>query len=255
MHLYTADEIRAVRYYIGDIRNLPGDGFWNDPKAYCLLNALFFPGITAESSRIAEGKILNTELLADIPRLTALLNNLFSVFRKSSAERNYRTFRVERFCDYELMQKAGKTISFTSTSCAGFLEAYQDRSGIALLKFEIPAHTPCIVMQDFFQSYAKPEEAELLLPPYLKLHFERLSFSAQEQQILDADGKPPLCSCKVRVQPSFVPADISCSAVPESGNLAGIRVIQALQHHQKPDEQDIAFYTLWKQNFLQQISK
>ena len=255
MQLYTDDEIQAVRYYIGDVRNLPEDGFWNDPKAYCLLNALFFPDITAEAFRSAEGKKLNPELLADVPRLTSLLENLCSVFRKSSAKRHYRTFRVERFTDYALMRKAGKTISFTSTSCAGFLKAYQDRRGIALLKFDIPENTPCIVMQDFFPEYAKPEEAEILLPPCIKLRFETLPFSEQEQHILDAHGAPPLCSCAVTVQNAFLPDAPPCSDIPEGGNLAGMRVIQALQKHQTPDKQDIALYSLWKQIFLHEILK
>ncbi|MBR1554784.1 MAG: hypothetical protein IJ644_05240 [Oscillospiraceae bacterium] len=255
MKLYTDNEIRAVRYYIGDVRNLPEDGFWNDPKAYCLLNALFFPEISAESSRIAEGKQLNPELLADVPRLAGLLKDLFSVFRKSASGRNYQTFRVERFRDYEQMRLAGKTISFTSTSCAGFLKAYQDRCGIALLKFQIPMHTPCIVMQDFFPEYAKPEEAEILLPPRMKLHFEDLSLSEQEQTILDADGNPPVCACSVTVQNDFLPDVLPCSDVPEGGNIAGIRVIKALQNHQSPNNQDVALYSLWKQHFLHEILK
>ena len=253
MKFYTDEEIRAVRYYIGDVRQMPEDGFWNDPKAYCLLNALFFPEIRAEASRIAEGKCLNPELLKDIPRLAGLLNNLISVFRKSVSERNYQTFRVERFCDYEQMRQAGKTISFTSTSCAGFLESYQDRSGIALLKFNIPAQTPCIVMQDFFPEYAKPEEAEILLPPWLKLHFEDLSLSSSETHILDADGNPPVCSCSVSVQADFFPDTLPCHAVPAGGNSAGIRIIQALQNHQIPENQDIVLYSLWKQHFLHEI--
>lgn len=250
---YENNEIRAVKYYIGDVRNVPEDGFWNDPKAYCLLNALFFPGIAAESARTAEGKRLNLEILADIPRLTSFFEALFSVFRKSPAKNHYSTFRVERFSDYEFMRKSGKTVSFTSTSEAGFLKAYQDRRGIALLKFEIPEQTPCIRMQEFFQEYAKPEEAEILLPPGLNLHFENLPLSEQEQQILDADGNPPLISCSVSIEGISRDIPDSSPILPEGGNLAGIRVIQALQSGRTPDADEISGYSVWKKAFSEKV--
>ena len=250
---YTENEIRAVKYYIGDVRNLPEDGFWNDPKAYCLLNALFFSGITAESSRSAEGKRLNPEILADIPRLTSFFEDLFYFFLKFPAKKNSSTFRVERFSDYEVMRESGKTVSFTSTSEAGFLKAYQDRQGIALLKFEIPEHTPCIRMQEFFQNYVKPEEAEILLPPGLNLHFENLLFSEQEQQILDADGKPPLISCAVSVQGISRACPEDFPVLPKEGNIAGIHVIEALQSGRIPEDDEIFVYSAWKKAFSGRI--
>ncbi len=248
--MFTKEEIRAVRYYIGDVRNLPEDGFWNDPKAYCLLNALFFPGIATETARLAEGKILNLRILEDVPRLSTLFRNLFSVFRKSAAEQEYSVCRVERFSDYLMMQSAGKTVSFTSTSKNGFLPAYQDRCGIALLRFAIPPGTPCIDMQKFFSHYAKSAEAEILLPPGLPLQFEKRELSAQEQTILDADGKPPRISCLVRVSPEIlIPEKCQNSDAPE-GNLAGIRIIQALNSRRLPDAGDVENYSRWKQNFI-----
>ena len=35
--------IRAIRFYEGDTHG--DDPFWGDPKGYCTLNALLFPGI------------------------------------------------------------------------------------------------------------------------------------------------------------------------------------------------------------------
>ena len=243
---YTAEEIQAVRYYIGDVKNLPEDGFWNDPKAYCLLNALFFPALFSENARIKEGKILNSEILADVPRLTAFFEHLFSAFRKS--EQHYLTYRVERYSDFMMMKQNHRTISFTSTSKAGFLKAYQDRKGIALLKFQIPENTLCIDMQKFFQNYAKPEEAEILLPPWLNLQFEDLELTDSEQRILDADGNPPVISCLVHVGTLQKP--VFREKIPsQDGNLAGIRVLEALTSDRSSSEQDISDYSLWKEFF------
>ncbi|MBR1528146.1 MAG: hypothetical protein IJ642_02440 [Oscillospiraceae bacterium] len=250
---YTEAEIRAVRYYIGDVKQLPQDGFWNDPKAYCLLNALFFPELQAETARIAEGKFLNPELLADLPGLTDFFKHFFSVFRKSRAEQEFITYRVERFSDYEFMKKAGKTISFTSTSEAGFLKAYQDRKGIALLRFQIPEQTPCIRMQDFFRDYAKPEEAEILLPPGLKLHFEALELSETELNILDSEGNPPLLSCLVRAENVELIQQNQNAHVSEQGAKAGIRAISALQAGKIPSPEDVRLYADWKRIYISGI--
>ena len=47
-------EKAALRYYIGDVSG--NDEFWSDPKAYTVLNSLFFAGTATERSRAAEGK-------------------------------------------------------------------------------------------------------------------------------------------------------------------------------------------------------
>ena len=90
----------AVKYYIGDVREFPKDDFWNDPKAYLVLNSLFYPGTATEQARTAEGKFLNPEILADTGRLSALLKALLSAFQ--GTEQELQTFRVERFSDFRL---------------------------------------------------------------------------------------------------------------------------------------------------------
>ncbi|MDE5768820.1 MAG: hypothetical protein K2H82_05485, partial [Oscillospiraceae bacterium] len=187
----TSKEILAVKFYIGDCAGEECHPFWGDSKAYLVLNSLFFDGIRTERARIAEGKFLNPEIVADRERLKNLLRDLLSVFRKSCNLEWLTVCRVERFQDFQAMQQAGRTISFTSTSQSGFLDAYRDRAGIALLHMEIPPRTPCISMQEFFgDAYAKPEESEILLPPFLNLHFEKISLTDSEKQILDSEQNP-----------------------------------------------------------------
>ena len=104
-------------------------------------------------------------------------------------------------------------------------------------------------MQNFFQNYAKPEEAEILLPPWLNLQFEDLPLSEEEKQILDADGKPPVISCLVRVGALQRPA-FNEKIPPRNGNLAGIRAIKHLKSDRSSSVQDISDYSLWKEFFV-----
>ena len=231
-------QIAAVRWYTGDVEET--DPFWGDPKAYVGINALFFPGIETERMRAAEGKPLNPALLSEEKRLRDVLGALLSAFQP--VKMPLQTFRVERMADYMQMRRAGKTLSFTSTSLAGFLSAYQDRRGIALLQFALPAGTPVIHMAQALPDYAKAEEAEVLLPPCLGMRFTEQPLLPEQQSILDADGNPPAC-CVRAVPGKIIPPAQSIAA---DGHAAGMRVFAALGRGEEPDAEDVVVYTAWK---------
>ncbi|MBR2086203.1 MAG: hypothetical protein IJ906_03540 [Oscillospiraceae bacterium] len=248
--MLTEPQIRAVRWYIGDVEG--DDPFWGDPKAYVTVNALFFPGLETERVRAAEGKRLNPAILEDAHRLCRTLEMLMSAFRPLAAP--VRTFRVERYSDYTSIKENGsRTCSFTSTSTAGFLWAYQDRTGIALMQFELPAGTPCIDMRTALDHYAKPDEAEILLPPGLSLTLTAHPLTAEEKQILDADGDPPMISVTA-VPDGRRPAPAPEEAVPDAYRLAGIRVLRAITAGEEPDAEDVRMYALWKHALTQPLS-
>ena len=239
----TRGEKAALRYYIGDVSG--SDAFYGDPKAYVALNALFFAGTAAERSRAAEGKRLNPAVLADINRLTELFAELFSAFRKCAAETERHTFRVERWSDYALCKAAGATLSLTSTSTAGFLSEYRDRLGIALMRFTLPQGTPCIDVARALDFYSKPDEAEILLPPFLALDIAEVSVSDSEQAILDSAGEPPRCSCIVTAG-ELLPCTAEAAELPHGGAEAGQRVFAALNSREEPLREDEELYSQWK---------
>lgn len=236
--MLTEDQLNAVRWYTGDVEG--DDPFWGDPKAYVGVNALFFPGIGTETLRAAEGKRLNPALLADEERLRETLRVLLSAF--TPAARELQTSRVERLSDYEAMKAAGHTLSFTSTSENGFLAAYSDRRGIALLRFRIPAGTPVIRMADALPYYAKSEEAEVLLPPGLSLMLTECPVPEAFLHIRDADGAPP--QCYVQAVPGKLLSQPPTQAT--DGAAAGMRVFAALNSGEAPDPADVEIYSSWK---------
>ena len=239
----------AVKWYIGDVNG--EDPFWGDPKAYVTVNALFFPGIAAEQARALEGKRLNPAILEDAERLQRVLRDLLSAFTPLPAE--LMTYRVERYSDYRMMLEQGtRTLSFTSTSTAGFLKAYQDRSGIALMRFRLPPGTPCIDMSKVLECYAKSEEAEILLPPGLQLTITEQPLLPAEREILDADGRPPYLSVTAVPNGMRTALHGDC-ALPDAFRQAGIRVLRDLSAGNCPSPEDVSEYVQWKRLFTEQL--
>ncbi|MBR2283254.1 MAG: hypothetical protein IJ874_02390 [Ruminococcus sp.] len=236
----NSKQLEAVRYYIGDVSG--NDPFWGSGKAYLVLNSLFYPGISTESARAAEKKYLEPEILADTERLVGLLTDLLSAF--TPAGREIMCCRVERAADYAQMKSAGRTLSFTSTSTAGFLSAYQDRLGIALMEFEITPDCPCIDMAQALESYAKPDEQEVLLPPFLGLNITELPLTQEHMRITDAAGQPPELFC--HAIPYVMPCNAEPETLPVGGNEAGMRVLKALNSGTAPEKDDVELYVKWK---------
>ena len=236
-------QLEAVRYYEGDVSG--DDPFWGDPKAYVTLNSLFYEGIGTERRRAAEGKYLNPAVIEDPERLVRILADLLSAFRCADLSRERKTYRVERYADFLEMKQAGRTVSFTSTSSGGFLKAYGDRIGIALMEFTIPAGVPCLPFAEVLGGgYLKTEEQEILLPPGLTASFEEVPVNAEERLITDAEGNPPLLKCRA-VPGAFIRAADPGGFDPQ-GPFAGKQVYEALDRGQEPDAEAVRIYTAWK---------
>ena len=257
----TAAQLTAVKYYEGDVSG--DDPFWGDAKAYVTLNSLFYPGIDTERRRAAEGKRLNPAIVADPQRLVDLCVNLLSACSATDLSHPRVSYRVERHADYLDMRKAGQTISFTSTSTAGFLPAYGDRIGIALLEFRIPANVPCLPFGEVLQGdYAKSNEQEIMLPPGLTLTFEDAPIKPEELAIVDAQSNPPIVKCRVLVEKPESPAKASQPISPEEpmdaalspdGPRATERVYEALNTGDEPSAEDVECYCAWKRSFAARV--
>ena len=132
----TEEEIVTyVKMYEGQ---LP---FYSDYKAYVTWNAVFFDGLENEELKILENKKFNTDMIAHCTELIHACKVLFHACTPCTTP--MITTRVERLYDFQQMQKAGRTIAFTSTSKNSFLKQYQDKEGIVLLECHLPKGTRC----------------------------------------------------------------------------------------------------------------
>ena len=233
-----------LRYYIGDVSGT--DPFLSDPKAYLVLNSLLYDGIETEISRTKEGKFLNPAVLDDVDRLLDFYDNMFSAFRKCHADKDIITYRVERYNDFLPVLTGKHTVSFTSTSTGGFLDTYRDRKGITLIKFEIPENVPCIDVAEVLDFYAKPEEKEVLLPPFMPLNLTEIPLTENELSITDSDGKIPVNSYKAVCNP--VDIKERTGNISHTGAGAGQRIYNALNNGLRPSGNDVEIYTQWKKS-------
>ncbi|MBR6580204.1 MAG: hypothetical protein IKK66_02800 [Ruminococcus sp.] len=247
----TTNELNALKFYIGDVSG--NDFFYGDSKAYVVLNSLFFPDITSEKLRAAEGKYLNPAIIEDIPRLMDFFDNLFSLFGKAYLGNPCITYRVERMSDFELCRNLGRTVSMTSTSLLGFLDSYRDRRGIALMKFNLAEGTKCVNVAEILDYYAKPEESEILIPPFMSISIRENCLTDKEKRITDCDNNPPYISVEVSVED--ICHGVGCTNGDISDSKAGIRVLRALNESITPDSEDIAEYSAWKKNLLCELYK
>lgn len=249
MSVLTDIQEKALRCYIGDVSgNMP---FFTDEKAYVTLNSLFFPEILSESARASEGKRLNTEIISDIPRLTSFFEGLFSAFGKACIRENTQTYRVERTSDFQLCRRLGRTVSMTSSSLAGFLDYYRDRRGITLMKFFIPQGSHCINVAETLGFYAKPEEAEILIPPFMSLEISESPLSDKEKNITDCDGAPPENSVNANVGEIAECSEYHDIKVGECSS--AIRVYKAFNEGKIPAISDILEYSEWKKTFQKKL--
>lgn len=241
-------EKRWLKYYIGDVSG--SDGFWSEPKAYLVLNSLFYDGIGTEKSRTAEGKFLNPAILDDVDRLLDFYDNMFSAFGKCHTDRDIITYRVERYNDFLPIWDTNHTVSFTSTSADGFLDRYRDRKEITLIKFFIPESISCINVAEVLDFYAKPDEAEILLPPFMYLDLIQTVPTEKEMKITDSEGKSPENAC-IAVCNRWNNVDIKerMENLSPDGAKAGQRVYNALNNGKIPVAEDISIYTEWKRDF------
>ena len=238
------NEIRALRYYEGDVKG--EDPFWGDPKAYLTLNSLLYPGLRNEKARTAEGKKLNPAILChDRYPLLELYEDLFAAVCKGAEDRERTVYRVERYSDYLEQKEAGKTLSFTSTSTAGYLKAYGDRVGIALMKIVIPKGVPALDFSKALSEYAKAEEKEILLPPCAKIRIREVPLREEEETILDAQGNKPLVSALCTLEAPRFSLQECEEELPDPSS--GQRVYEALNRGEEPSKEDCKAYLAFKE--------
>ncbi|MDE5855284.1 MAG: hypothetical protein K2H19_09545 [Ruminococcus sp.] len=243
MNRLSPTEENALKFYIGDTSG--NHSFYGDKKAYLVLNSLFFPDIYTETARAYEKKYLNHEIISDTKRLLDFFEALFSVFSKSVLKENILTYRVERSADYQLCHEKSCTVSMTSTSTAGFLDSYSDRHGITLMRFSLMEGTNCIDIANTLSYYAKPEESEILLPPFMMLDIKETDLLKEEIKILDSQNNPPEISCSVKALGIEKYSGKYTDLYPE-GSTAGIRVYNALNSGKLPEKSDTELYSHWK---------
>ncbi|MDE6540066.1 MAG: hypothetical protein K2K66_07735, partial [Ruminococcus sp.] len=104
----------------------------------------------------------------------------------------------------------------------------------------------CINVAEVLDFYAKSDEKEVLLPPFMELDLTEAVPTEKEMNITDSDGKSPVNSYKAVCSP--VDIKERTGNISRDGAKAGQRIYNALNNGILPAESDIKIYTQWKKN-------
>lgn len=198
MQILNDEEIKALKYYEGDLTIQDTSDYFSNPKAYVTFNSLFFEGLETERARTNEGRMLDIAIGTNPQEVLHMSKNLISAMKKYPHDMLH-TYRVERLVDYQEFKKYKMLPSFISTSTNGFLDAYKDKKDLVLMDIWIDSDALCIPYQEALHQYQKKEEGEVLLAPYAMIDIEELPISEEVKEIQDCNGNPPKVYCKVMV--------------------------------------------------------
>ena len=200
----------AVRFYMGDPAAVQSGICRGGGQAYNTINALLHPGSANEEDKIREGRQI---VLEDANHLKEYLDIILNVY---SAMCKYRdahlndtdrvSYRIDRKSSLDrFIADQGIIAGFFSTCRWGFLSQYaHKKAGIVLLQITRSPGVPYLDFSDMFGDlYAKPEEAEVLLPyGAVMSRISPVPLTEEEKQIYtDLHGEPPAGKWEILVEP------------------------------------------------------
>lgn len=171
----TDEEILDICFYQGVPDSSRPGAFYRTPNAYQSLNLLMMDGLNGERIRIGEEKQRpNSIYIRDWKRTLSLFRNIFSALckcRSLQADEFGVLHRMDRWENVKQIIKAGRTIAFTSTTKTAFLpEFLKGKIDPVIETVRLSEAVPAFDFQRVLcKDYAFTDEAEVLLPPFVKL--------------------------------------------------------------------------------------
>lgn len=201
------EELLAIRFYMGDQEVAENGPYEGGAEAYNTINALMHPGLANELDKIKEGRVI---MLTGADQLKSYLTLILHIYRAMEKYRQNSlkaggeekggaddlTFRLDRLSSLQRFEADHHRVAgFFSTCKRGFLPEYAlKKADVVMLEVERDSSVPFLDFEDIFEDcYAKPEEAEVLLPFGMIIdRITALTVSEQERRLYrDINGRPP----------------------------------------------------------------
>ena len=170
------EEIMDLCLYEGCGDSVRPGLFYQLPVAYQTFNLLMMDGLIGENVRIGEEKQCpNGVYIRDWRRTVKVFKNVFSAMCKYYTNLvnvdDIIMYRADRQVNSNMMRKHKRTIAFTSTSKADFLEGFAyGKKNLTYVKCRLSKRVPiadyAAILGD---DYVYSDEAEILLPPWLAI--------------------------------------------------------------------------------------
>lgn len=170
------EEIMDLCLYEGCGDSVRPGLFYQLPCAYQTFNLLMMDGLDGEKARIGkEGQKPNGVYISNWRRTLKVFKNVFSAmckyYIKTEEVPAFQMFRADRRENSIMMRKHMKTIAFTSTSTADFLEGFaKGKKGLTYIDCRLSKIVPIADYEAILgDDYVYSDEAEVLLPPWLAI--------------------------------------------------------------------------------------
>lgn len=205
--ILNEEELLAIRFYMGDPEVAENGPYEGGTEAYNTINALMHPGSANEQDKAKEGRVM---MLTGSDQLKSYLILILHIYRamekysqyclQNGIEKNSgssaMSFRLDRLSSIQRFEADHHRVAgFFSTCKRGFLPEYsRKKADVVMLEVERDSSVPFLDFEDIFEGcYAKPEEAEVLLP--FGMIIDRMmpvSLTDQEAVLYrDMNGRPP----------------------------------------------------------------
>lgn len=257
----NAREQLAIRFYMGDPEAVNCGVYRGGAQAYNTINALLHPESANEEDKVREGRYIGLEDADHLKEYIDVILNIYSAMCKYRdahfCEGDKKSFRIDRKSSVDRFIADGGVIAgFFSTCRWGFLPQYaHKKAGIVLLEITRSSALPCLDFSELFGDlYAKPEEAEVLLPyGGVMSRITPVPLTEEEKKIFtDLHGDPPKGKWEIYVEPTRRHyaagglqdlADWVCAKEQVSDVITCMRLIRETG---KLPEGRQTFYDVWK---------
>ena len=270
----TKTELECIRFYMGDSEIVNKGIFKGGLKAYNTINALLHLGEGNEIEKIAEGKEIKLEDTDHVKSYIYLIVHiLFAMEKYKNANKNENrkliTYRIDRASAVDHMKHNKFVQGFYSTCKWGFLEEYaHSKENIILLEIHRDENVPYLDFEKIFESfYAKPQEAEILLPFHTRIKsVNEIQMSNEEKEkYVDKNGNPPIGKYAVTLVSGYNDEDTDASysdiqdvynEITSEETVAYIKkCINILMKKEVLSDEDKKFYCEWKKKFHSYVKK
>ena len=224
---FTDEEKYAIKVYEGVS---PGGGpLANSYNSYETMNAMLFPGILNEFTRIFDdGKYLNSDSIRNADELMTLTDNLYSAMykygktmsRDMDENDTVKVLRVDRSASFPLMEQRGEILSNFSTTAASHYKSMFKKAKITLVEANIEPGASCIDFSAVLgNDYEYNTEQEILIAPFSKVEMQEVELSDSEKRITDLRGNPPERKILMTVKPQEKATPVSAEEIEDKENL------------------------------------
>lgn len=255
----TQEERDSVLFYQGATSAISPkpeslQAFYAIPNIYELMNTFLFPGCANERARfLMEHRTVNLTAINHMSELLLVYKQLYQAMCKQTSPavtRTYHTCRKDRI-NTLIYLKAGTFPSFCSTSTsANISPAYRKKAGLLLLELLVPNTVPHLNFQKVFgAANTKPDEQEILFPPFLTARLQERRLTPKEAAFRDCNGEPPKAKYLIRLaEPTNRPLrPVTTDRILDPNRLNTVKqVLNTFQQGQTPTPEQETTYVQWK---------